>query len=148
MKKFAVMAVLAAVAFSASAVEVGVRGTHTGANSADMVGVTIGQHFGAMGVEGAFDRSTRGTMDVNKYSLVGSYDVVKYADATLAAKVGATFINPTVGVNGYAGTIGVGVSYPLTKSISLVADYAYQKGQARVSSFDGNLVSVGAKFSF
>lgn len=147
MKKIAIMAALAVAAVSASAVEVGVRGTHTVDAVADTAGVTVGQKFGAIGVEGSFDRTTRGVSNVNKYSLVGSYDVAKVAGITISPKVGVAFIDP-VGVNGYAATVGVGASYPLTKKVSLVADYAYQRGQDRVRAFNGNLVSVGAKYSF
>ena len=148
MKKFAIMAALAVAAMSASAVEVGVRGTHTTDSSADSAGVTVGQKFGAGGVEGAFDRSTRGTFNTNKFSLVGSMDVAKFAGITVSPKVGVSFIDPSKGVNGYAASVGVGASYPLTKQVALVADYAYQKGQDRVKAFDGNQVSAGVKFSF
>jgi outer membrane autotransporter protein len=148
MKKFAIMAALAVAAMSASAVEVGIRGTHTKDSSADSVGVTVGQKFGAVGVEGAFDRSTRGTLNTNKYSLVGSLDVAKFAGITVAPTVGVSFIDPSMGVNGYAASVGVGASYPLTKQVALVANYAYQKGQDRVKAFDGNQVSAGVKYSF
>ncbi len=147
MKKLAIMAALAVAAISASAVEVGVRGTHNVDAAADSVGVTVGQKFGAIGVEGAFDRSTRGSANVNKFSLVGSYDVAKVAGITLAPKVGVSFIDP-VGVNGYAASVGVGASYPLLKNVSLVADYSYQRGQERVRAFNGNQVSAGVKYSF
>ena len=149
MKKLAIMAMLAVAAISASAVEVGVRGTRNTDSSADTVGVTVGEKFGAIGVEGAFDRSTRGTVNVNKFSLVGGYDVAKVAGITVTPKVGVAFIDPAnSGVNGYAATVGVGASLPLTAKVSLVADYAYQRGQDRVRAFNGNQVSVGAKYSF
>jgi len=140
------MTVLAA---SAMATEVGIRGTHTPDASADTVGVTLGKKFGAYGVEAAFDRGTRGNLTSNKYSLVGSYDMYKVNGITFAPKVGVSFIDPSnSGRNGYALSAGVGATYPLTKEISLVADYAYQRGQYRVRSFNGNQVSVGAKYSF
>lgn len=148
MKKLAIMAALSVAVASASAVEVGVRGTHNGDNSADSVGLTVGQKFGAAGVEGAFDRTTRGAVNVNKFSLVGSYDATKVYGVTVAPKLGVAFINPAVGANGYAALVGVGTSYALTKQVTLVADYAYQKGQERVVGFNGNQVSAGVKYSF
>lgn len=147
MKKLVVMAAMAFAVVSASALEVGVRGTHNGNNSSDSVGMTIGQKFGAIGVEGAFDRSTRGVADTDKYSLVGSYDVAKLVGITLAPKVGVSFIDPD-GVNGYAASVGVGASYSLLKNVRLVADYSYQHGQDRVRAFNGNQISVGVKYSF
>lgn len=149
MKKLAIMAALAVAAVSASAVEVGVRGTHTGDAVADSAGVTVGQKFGAVGVEGTFDRSTRGAVNTNRFGLVGGYDVAKVAGITVTPKVGVAFIDPAnSGLNGYATSVGVGASLPLTAKVSLVADYAYQRGQDRVRAFNGNQVSVGAKYSF
>jgi len=148
MKKLAIMTALVLAAASASALEVGVRGVHTGNDTADMVGVTVDQKFGKVGVEGAFDRSTRGVANVNRWSLVGSYDVAKVAGLTVSAKAGLAFVDPSVGENGYAALVGVGASYPLTKKVSLVADYAFQKGQTRVAGFNANNVSAGVKVSF
>ncbi len=149
MKKLIALAALAVAAASASAVEVGVRGVHTPDASPDMVGVTVGQKFGKLGVEGAFDRSTRGAVNVNCWSVLGSYDVAKVGPVTVAAKAGAAFIDPAnSGVNGYAALVGVGASYPVTKTVSLVADYAYQRGQDRVNVFNGNQVSAGVKVAF
>ncbi len=149
MKKFAVMAALAVAAISASAFELGVHGTHTAGASTDFVGVSLGKKFGVMGVEGTFDRSTRGAVNFNRFGLVGSYDVAQVLGATVSPKMGVAFIDPThSGVNGYAVTAGVGVSYPVAKNVSLTADYAYQKAQGRVATFSGNQVSAGVKFAF
>lgn len=148
MKKIVFASILALAATTASALEVGVRGVHTGDATADMVGVTVGQKFGAFGVEGAFDRSTRGAMNVNRWSVLGSYDVAKAVGVNVAAKAGVAHIDPAVGENGAALLVGVGVSYPLTKKVSLVADYTYQRGQDRVRSFNGNNVSAGVKVAF
>lgn len=153
MKKLAIIAVLALAAVSASATDVGLRvgrvaGTESSVAGVTTVGATVGQHFGAIGAEVAYDRAMVGATSLSRYSVVGSYDVAKVAGATVAAKAGAVFIDPTVGANGYAALIGAGVSYPLTKNVSLVADYAYQVGQNRVKLFNGNTVSVGTKYSF
>jgi len=146
MKKLAIIAILAAVTGVASAADVGLHiGRGAGANGA---GVVVGQNFGKLGVEAAFDRTVDGTVNVNRYSVVGSYPVATFANVTFAAKAGAAFTDPAVGVNGYSAVVGVGVSYPVTKTVSLVADYAYQRGQDRVSFADGNYVSAGLKYSF
>ena len=55
----------------------------------------------------------------------------------------------TIEVGRLAGTqFGVGVSYPLTKQVSLTGDYRYQVGQSRVSAFDGNAFYAGVKYAF
>jgi outer membrane autotransporter protein len=148
MKKLAILAALTFAATTASAVEFGVRGTHTKDTLRDMGGVTIGQKFGAFGVEGAFDRSTGSRVSVNRYSVLGSVDVAKVAGMTVAAKIGGAYINPSKGNNGTALLVGVGASYPVTKNVSLVADYAYQKAEQSIRNFNGNTVSAGIKVSF
>ena len=149
MKKLAIMTAMLIAAGTASALDLGVRGVHTGNDSADLVGVTVGQKFGPIGVEGAFDRTTRGVGSVNKWSLVGSYDVATLAGVTVAPKLGVSVINPSQGIpDGAALSVGVGALYPLTKHVALVADYAYQRGQRREYTFNGNLVSAGVKYSF
>ena len=148
MKKLAIIAILATMAAAASATDIGVRADRNTSTGADALGVTVGQSFGAFGAEAAYDRSTVGSVNVNRFSVIGSYDVAKLIGATVAAKAGVAFIDPATGKTGYAVTVGAGASYPVAKNIKLVADYSYQKDQARLHAFNGNLVSVGAKYSF
>lgn len=148
MKKLAIIAVLATAVTSASALEVGVRGTHSSGADVTSVGATLGQKFGKFGAELGYDRSTRGTGNLNKWSLVGSYDVVKFGPMTVAAKAGVATLDPSLGRSGGAVLAGVGVSYPLMKNVALVGDYYYQKGADRVRATDGNYFSFGAKYSF
>lgn len=148
MKKLAIVAVLALAAGAASAAEIGLRATHTPNRTTDSVGVTLGQKFGAVGAEVSVDRSTRDAFTVNKFGAAASYDVGTFAGVTVAPKIGVTFIDPSNSATGFAVAPGVVASYPLTKKVSLVADYSYAFGQKRVSIFNGNQVSVGAKYSF
>ena len=153
MKKLAIMTILAVAAVAASATDVGLRvGRLGGANTNDAgltgAGVTVGQQFGAYGAELAYDRALIGKSSVSRYALVGSYPVASFKGVSFAAKVGGAYIDPTAGANGYAATVGVGATYPLWKNVNLVADYSYQVGQDRVKSFNGNLVTVGTKYSF
>ena len=148
MKKFALIATLALAAGVASAADFGARVGRNGGTETQNAGITVGQKFGSLGAEAAFDRSTDGKLNVNRYSLVGSKDVAGFAGVTFAVKAGAAYIDPSKGADGYAGLVGVGATYPVAKNVSLVADYAYQKGQARVRQFNGNTVSAGVKVSF
>lgn len=148
MKKLFAMTAIALAATTASALEVGVRGVHTQESSPDMVGLTVTKRVGVLNVEAAVDRSTRGAQNVNRWSLTGSHDVAKVAGVTLAAKAGVAYIDPSVSQNGVAALVGVGATYPLTKKVSLVADYAYQRAQYKVSDFSGNTVSTGIKVAF
>ena len=150
MKKTLLAAVLLSLAGAASALEVGVTaGAETSGSDRNFAGVTVGQKFGAVGVTGGFERSTVGAVDQNRWSLTGSYDVVKLGVATVAAKAGGVFIDNRGNLaDGYAWQFGVGVSYPLTKQVALTGDYRYQVGQSRVSAFDGNAFYVGVKYAF
>jgi len=148
MKKLVVMAVLAVAAISASAADVGMRVGRNSGTAANSVGVTLGQKYGVYGVELAYDRSTYGSSNVNRYSVLGSIDVTKFGALSVAAKSGLAMIDSEVGSNGGAFLIGVGVSYPLAKNIAFVADYSYQAGHTRVKEYNGNAISAGIKYSF
>jgi hypothetical protein len=153
MRKFAIASILALAAVSASAVELGVvatRGDTTG-DTRNYAGITLGQSYGKLNATAGFERSTVGTQgDQNRWSLVGGYDVAKVGAVTITPKVGYAYLdNQTAGVSsGSAGTVGVGVSVPVAKKVTVGVDYAYQKGQDRVSQFDGNRVSVSARYAF
>ena len=149
MKKI-LFATLATLAFSASAVEVGVTGTRDYSGTSDRTGygITLGQKFGAVGVEAGYDRFTQSTNDQDRYSVVGSYDVTKIGPVTLAIKGGVAYLNNQTVSNGYAVTAGVGASVPVVKNLAATVDYRRQEGQSRISAFDGNQVAVGLKYSF
>jgi outer membrane autotransporter protein len=150
MKKLAIASVLALAAFSASAVEVGVNSSYSWGGPIDRPGggFTVGEKFGKMGITAGFSRATKGN-DQDKWSLVGSYDVATIAKTTVAVKAGATYISNTGNIaDGYAALVGIGAGYPITKDVSLTADYRYQAGQSRVSQFDSSTVAFGVKYSF
>jgi outer membrane autotransporter protein len=148
MKKLA-FALLATAALSASAIEVGVVGARDN-SSADRTGygVTVGEKFGPVGLTGGFTRFTQGTNDQDRYSLVASYDVTKVGPATVAVKGGVAYLNNQTTADGYATTVGAGVSVPVAGNLAATVDYAYQIGQKRVDSFNGNQITAGLKYSF
>ena len=149
MKKI-LFATLATLAFSASAVEVGVTGTRDYSGTSDRTGygITLGQKFGAVGVEAGYDRFTQSTNDQDRYSLVASYDVTKIGPVTIAVKAGVAYLDNQTVANGYAFTAGVGASVPVVKNLAATIDYRRQEGQKSVNAFDGNQVAVGLKYSF
>jgi outer membrane autotransporter protein len=148
MKKI-LFAALATLALSASAVEVGVNGIrdYSGTDRTGY-GITLGNKFGAIGVEAGYNKFNQGTNDQNRYSLVGSYDVTKVGPVTLAVKGGVAYLDNKTSANGYALTIGVGASVPIYKNLSATIDYRRQEAQNRVSAFDGNQIAVGLKYAF
>ena len=130
------------------ATEFGINTTRDTANSERTgYGLTVGQKYDKVGITAGFDRYTTGT-ELNKYSLVASYDVTKVGAATIAVKGGVAYLDQKNTTDGYAALVGAGASYPLSKELALTVDYRYQAGQSRISSLDGNSVSAGLKYSF
>lgn len=150
MKKFAIASLIALAATAASAAEFGVVGTrdYSGEPNRNGAGVTLGQKYGAVGLTAGFERFTRGTNDQDRYSLVAGYDVAKVGVFTVTPKVGVAYLNNQVGADGYAMTIGAGVSAPVTKTVSVGLDVAHQNGQDRVRASNGNTVTVGLNYKF
>lgn len=148
MKNLVVIAALALATTAASALEVGVNASRSYDNNRNAVGVTLGHNYGNVGVTVGLDNTTVGDNNQSRYSLVGSYNVVKLGDVTFAAKAGVAYLDNQHGPDGYATTVGVGAKYPLTKTLSLTADVSRQYGQTRVDQFNGNRVAFGFKQSF
>lgn len=123
-------------------------------------GITVGEKFGRLGLTAGFARSNGGSPITqptdgaykdqvqDRYSLVAGYDVARVGPATITPKLGVAYLNNARDTDGYAMTVGVGASLPVTKKISLTADYARQYGQDRVNQFNGNRVTVGAIYKF
>ena len=149
MKKSLLIVALMSMIGVASAIEVGVQGGYVyGGPDRGMYGVTVGEKVGPVGVELSYARSTATANDQNRYGFTGSYDVAKVAGTTIAVKGGLAFLDNQNSANGYVATAGVGASYPITKTVSLTADYRYQAGQKRVEQFNGNTILAGVKVGF
>lgn len=151
MKKLAIASLLAIAAFTAQAVEVGVTTQRDYSQTPDRngFGITVGQKYDKVSITGGFERYTQNSNDTNRYSLVGGYDVAKFGDFTITPKVGVAFVDPKTTASGWQGSVGVGASYALTKSVALTADYRYQTAlQSRVDNFNGDVISVGVKVGF
>lgn len=150
MKKIAIASLIALAATTASALEIGVNTTrdYSGAENRNGAGITVGQSYGNVSLTAGFDRFTKGANDQDRYSLVAGYNVAKLGSATVAVKTGVAYLNNQTGADGYAMTVGAGVSVPVTKQVSLGVDVARQYGQDRVKSSDGNTVTAGLVYRF
>ena len=147
MKNIVIASLIALSAVTASATEIGLTTTRDGGTSRDAFGVTVGQTFGKVGVTAGFERNTTGDAQ-DRYSVGASYDLTKFGPVTVSAKTGAVYLNNTIGEDGYALTVAVGASVPVTKQVSFVAELGRQYGQARVASFDGSRITAGLKYAF
>lgn len=150
MKKFAIASIIALAATAASALDVGVTTTadYSGAEKSTGYGLTVGKQTGALSVTGGFDRFTRGSNDQDRFSVVAGYDVAKFGPVTVTPKLGAAYLNNQTSSDGYALTVGIGASVPVTKTIAFTLDAARQYGQDRVKASDGNTVTAGLQYKF
>jgi hypothetical protein len=149
MKTLAIATVLALSATTASALEVGVTGTRDYAGTdRNFGGITVGESFGKFTATLGAERSTVGEVDQNRFSLVGGYDLFKVGPVTVAPRLGVAYLDNQSGEDGYAATVGVGATVPVTKQVSLGLAVDRQYGQDRVESFDGNRATVSVKYRF
>jgi opacity protein-like surface antigen len=148
MKKIAIASILALSAVAASALEVGVTTTRDDTGARNATGFTVGNSYGRLGVAAGFERFTQGANDQDRLSIVAGYNVAKIGAITVTPKVGAAYLNNQTGQDGYAATVGIGASMPLTKKVTVGVDYARQYGQDRVQSFDGDRVTASVKYRF
>jgi outer membrane autotransporter protein len=150
MKKIAIASLIALAATAASALEIGTTVTrdYSGSTDRNGGGVTVGQTFGANTVTAGFERQTVGRNDQDRFSLTVGREVVRIKNASVAVKGGVAHLNNQTGQDGYAMTVGAGVSVPLTKQVSFGLDVARQYGQERVQAFDGTRVTAGLNYRF
>ena len=149
MKKIVLATALVLAATAASAVEVGVTATREYSDSnRNFGGVTIGQKYGAVGVTLGAERSSVGDNDQNRFSLVAGYDVAKLGPVTVTPRLGVAYLENQNSQDGYAATVGVEASVPVTKKVRFGLAVDRQYGQERVNQFDGNRVTAAVKYSF
>jgi hypothetical protein len=183
MRKIATALVLALSAITASALEVGVTAglnfkqadpysfgggcgfivgpmTCTKGTDREEFGITVGKHFGQLGLTAGVAHSSGGspvTLPTDgpfkdnrqyRYSATASYDIFGVGPAIVSVAAGGAYLQNSRAADGYATTIGAGIRYPINKEFSLGMDYARQHGQTAVKQFDGNRVAIGLKYSF
>jgi len=146
MKKIVIASVLALAAFASSAVEIGLVGSQK--DTVNSYGITAGQSFGKVDVTAGFNRAFSTTNRQDRYSVVGGYEVAKLGQVAVSATAGAAYLENQTSSNGYALTVGVGASLPITKKVSVGVDVFRQYGQERVSAFDSTYATAKVKYSF
>jgi hypothetical protein len=150
MKKIVMASVIGLAAVSASALELGVSGTRdfSGADNRNGMGLSLTHRMGSVGFTAGVERVTEGSNNQNRYSAVAGYDVAKVGMFTVTPKLGVAYVDNQTGSDGYAMSVGAGVSMPVTKTIVLGLDLSRQYGQDRVKASDGNRVTLGLSYKF
>lgn len=149
MKKFVIGSLVALAASSSFAWDLSVTQTRDfGTVERNGAGLAVGHNVGPVHVSLGAQRFQKGNNDLDRYSLMASYDVVKTKLGNFSVKGGGAYLNNQVGQDGYAAVAGVGYTFPITKALSFGLDATRQFGQDRVSRQDGNAVTAALTVKF
>jgi predicted porin len=149
MKKTLVALALFAAASAALATDVTASAGRIVGAEATVASVTLGQQLGPVRGTATVGRAWRDGANSNIVGVGATYPLVKLQGVTLAAKAGASYVNTSgPGNDGFALDAGVEASYPVTKTISLVASAERVQAQKRVGRTSGNEFAVGLRTSF
>lgn len=163
MKKIILGLIVSVTATFASAVEVGITTTRDYSTSTipycsaipcpamtnrNGTGFNVSDKAGRLGVTVGLEMFTRGSNPLDRLSTTLSYDWVKSGSFSLAPKVGIAYIDTQYGRDGFALTTGLGITVPVTKTISFTADYWKQLGQSKIKEYDGTQASIGLRYRF
>ena len=104
--------------------------------------------MGDLGITAGVSRFTREANDQTRWSLVADKQLFAAGPVGVAGRAGVAYLDNKTGNDGLAATLGVGVSMPVTKQLSVGVSVDHQYGQNRVSQFNGNIVTAGVKVGF
>ena len=149
MKKSILAAALVLAATSALAGSIQVEGGRAYAGTDKNVGRIEYATPTVLGLTGkiAYDRTLNKGARAETASAVAAKDIVKVGDVTVSVLGGAAYARAG-NAKGLGLVYGVGASYPLTKSVDLVADVRQFRGQDRIQKLDGNTVAAGVSVKF
>ena len=143
-KKIVLIGALFSALTAAQAVEIGITTGNNYTKNENVWGLTASTNVKGFGATAGFARNS----SADTYSVTGAKDVAKFKAADIAVKAGVAYVDSKVNTDGYALTVGVGASMPITKVVSATLDYSYQAGESKVSSQDGNRLTAGLKYRF
>jgi len=144
MKKIALATILAVAMSTAHAADVGVNAgwDNAGKKGDSTLGLSVSLPVhGPYGVAVELDKRS----ELNRFGVLGTYDVAKVLGASVVAKAGLASVDPDRGNNVTLAQVGVGATLPLVDKLSLTADYRYQIGEG---SWDGSRVFAGFVYKF
>ena len=137
MKKIAMIALIA-MAGAASAADVTVSGVVDHKDSfrvsTEVKGITLS--------------ATHVDNILNRYAVGKDITLTTIGPVSLAATGAVVYQDSARGENGYGFTVGAKATYPITKTVSVVAAAERFTGQSRISAYEGNVVTVGLNVKF
>ena len=139
MKKIIMATLFTTTAFAASAVEVSaVRDYNLEANGYRVATSVSGIDLSATRVDAGYSR----------YAVGKTFDLTKVGKVGVSANVAGVYQDTIGGTNGYGVTAGLKATFPITKSIDVVAGVERFAGQDRISQFNGTTGTIGLNVKF
>ena len=147
MKKVLLAIAIAAAAGTASAADLTVNYNRDTTHGTNGGGLALSSSVQKVTVGVSVDRYKKGT-DVDAYGLTAGYEMFKIGKLGVSGLLGATYLDVERGRSGFAGTVGLGVAYPLTKTLAVVAEANRIMPEIKIKSQEATIVSVGLRTSF
>lgn len=143
MKKFVLLATLLA-SFGISAADLSIQTGRDQAVNRDIIVYGVGTSVAGLGVTGTI-QTARDAYDAYGVSASKTFAV---GPVGITPSVGAQYVTPVAGTNGYIGTVGIGASFAVAKNAALVANFNRRFDLKDGGSFTGNQVTGGLAVSF
>ena len=137
MKKIAMIALIA-IAGAASAADFTVSGIVDYKDSYRV----------ATEVKGITVSATHVDTILNRYAVGKDITLTTVGPVSLAATGAVVYQDSALGEDGYGLTFGAKATYPLTKTVSLVAGFERFTGQTRINMYDSNVATFGLNVKF
>lgn len=148
MKQAILATALILAATAASATEITAVGGRAFGPEVNTAGVTVGEKFGPVKVEGSFERTTNKGEKANVFGVTAGLPVGSLGPVAFTAKAGVSYLDANYGYHGYGARVGLEGAYSLTKNVSLVGEVGYLRTEAQIRAAGGNVARVGVRYSF
>lgn len=147
MKKVLAAIAIAATAGAASAADLTVNYNRDTTHGVNGGGLALSSTVQKITVAASVDRYKKGT-DVDAYGLTAGYEMFKIGKLGVSGQLGASYLDVERGKNGWAGTVGLGVAYPINKTFAIVAEATRVLPENKIKAQEATIVSMGIRTSF
>lgn len=148
MKKIIATIALTAASTAAMATDLTASVNRNYATETNAVSLTAGKQFGAVRGEALVSRDITGGNRVTNLGANVGYPLAAVHGVTFTPKVGVNYLNAQNGTSGFGVRAGLEAAYPVTKNVTVVADYGYLRNETALRVRDGNTVGLGLRTGF
>lgn len=147
MKKVLLAIAIAAAAGTASAADLTVNYNRDTTHGTNGGGLALSSSVQKVTVSASVDRYKKGT-DIDAYGLTAGYEMFKLGSLGVSGLLGVNYLDVERGRSGFAGTVGLGVAYPITKTVAIVAEANRIMPENKIKAQEATIVSMGIRTSF